>query len=199
MKKYIIIAGVPRAGKSTISKLIAKKFGYQHISMDSIIAGIEKTFPETGVDTGSEIGFVDNIRYISSKMSPFIKAMMDSGEYDECDYGVVIDMYQILPCDFMTYIDQGKCDLFYFINSDVTAEERLKLLYDFDTPEDYSYHKSDSYKVEMCEEIVEVSHLFENECKKHGIQYFHTSHKRNDVIDSFIDGIEASVIKRGMD
>ena len=49
MKKYIIIAGVPRAGKSTISKRIAKEKGYQHISMDSILAGIEKTFPETKV------------------------------------------------------------------------------------------------------------------------------------------------------
>lgn len=50
MKKHIIIAGVPRAGKSTTSQLISKVYGYQHISMDSIIAGIEKTFPETGVD-----------------------------------------------------------------------------------------------------------------------------------------------------
>lgn len=45
MKKYIIIAGVPRAGKSTVSQMIAKQMGYQHISMDSVIAGIEKVFP----------------------------------------------------------------------------------------------------------------------------------------------------------
>ena len=42
MKKYVIIAGVPRAGKSTISKRNAKQKGYQHISMDAILAGIEK-------------------------------------------------------------------------------------------------------------------------------------------------------------
>lgn len=42
MKKYVIIAGVPRVGKSTISKRIAKQKGYQHISMDAILAGIEK-------------------------------------------------------------------------------------------------------------------------------------------------------------
>ncbi|GFI65799.1 shikimate kinase [Lachnospiraceae bacterium] len=50
MKKHIIIAGVPRSGKSTISQKIASHLGYQHISMDSIIAGIERVFPETGVD-----------------------------------------------------------------------------------------------------------------------------------------------------
>ncbi len=51
MKKHIIIAGVPRAGKSTMSQMISKKYGYQHISMDSIIAGFERNFPETGIST----------------------------------------------------------------------------------------------------------------------------------------------------
>ncbi len=188
MKKYLIIAGVPRAGKSTISKKIAKKFGYQHISMDSIIAGIEKTFPETGIDTGSEAAAITNIKYISSKMLPFIKAMIDSGEYDECEYGVVIDMYQILPCDFMKYIDQEKSELFYFINSDVTVKQRLRLLLQHDTPDDYSYHKSDSYKLDMCEEIVEVSHLLESECNEYGIKYYNTSYNRNEIINKFIEG-----------
>ena len=44
MKNNIIIAGVPRAGKSTVAHLLARRFGYQHISMDSIIAGFEKCF-----------------------------------------------------------------------------------------------------------------------------------------------------------
>lgn len=46
----MIIAGVPRAGKSTISHLLSRQYGYQYISMDSIIAGFEKCFPETGVN-----------------------------------------------------------------------------------------------------------------------------------------------------
>ena len=86
MKKHIIIAGVPRSGKSTISQMIAKQYGYQHISMDSIIAGIEKTFPETGISTHAEIDEQKNLEFISSKISCFIKNMMASGEYDECDY-----------------------------------------------------------------------------------------------------------------
>ncbi len=125
-------------------------------------------------------------------MSPFIKAMMDSGEYDECDYGVVIDMYQMLPCDFIKYIYQDKCDLFYFINSDVTVEERFKMIYEFDTPDDYSYHKSDAYKLEMCEEIVEVSQLFKDECMKYDINYCNTSYDRGQIIETFIEGLSDS-------
>lgn len=189
MKKYIIIAGVPRAGKSTICKMIAKKYGYQHISMDSIIAGIEKIFPETNINTDSDLSVIENIKWISSKMTPFIKAMMDSGEYDECDYGVVFDMYQILPSDFVKHIDQKKCDLFYFINADVKAEERLEHLLRYDTSDDYSYHKSAIYKQEMCEEIVAVSRVFKEECLKHGFKYFNTSYDRTETFNDFIKSL----------
>lgn len=83
--------------------MIAKQMGYQHISMDSVIAGIEKVFPETKIDTDSSDDLQSNLVFISSKMAPFIRAMMDSGEYDECDYGVVIDIYQLLPVDYMNF------------------------------------------------------------------------------------------------
>ena len=103
MKKHIIIAGVPRAGKSTVSQMIAKQLGYQHISMDSVIAGIEKVFPETGIDTDAAVEPQTNLEYISSKMAPFIKAMMDSGEYNECDYGMVIDISAITQRLYKVY------------------------------------------------------------------------------------------------
>ena len=83
MKNNIIIAGVPRAGKSTIAHMLSKKYGYQHVSMDSIIAGFEKCFPETGVSTYQGLSSMDTLKVISSKMAPFVRAMMGSGEYDE--------------------------------------------------------------------------------------------------------------------
>nr|MCR5767021.1 hypothetical protein [Lachnospiraceae bacterium] len=83
MKNNIIIAGVPRAGKSTVSHMLFEKYGYQHVSMDSIIAGFEKCFPETGVSTYQGLSSLETLRVISSKMAPFVRAMLDSGEYDE--------------------------------------------------------------------------------------------------------------------
>lgn len=185
----MIIAGVPRAGKSTVSKMIAHKLGYQHISMDSIIAGIEKTFPETKVNTHATVGCEENLRYISSKMAPFIKAMMASGEYDECDYGMVIDMYQILPEDYIQYIDPEICDIYYFITSDVTPEERFQILKEKDTPEDYTYYHSDEENYEDCVEIVEISKLLKEQCEAHNLPYFETAHDRVNVLNQFMAGL----------
>ena len=190
MKKHIIIAGVPRSGKSTISQKIANDFGYQHISMDSIIAGIESVFPETNIDSDADTDPYENIQYISSKMAPFIRAMMDSGEYDECDYGTVIDIYQLLPQHYVQYIDSSVCDIYYFGTSEVTPEERYELLKKYDTPRDYTYYKSEEENKKSCAEIVAVSKQIKEQCRIHDLPYYDTSHDREQVFKAFFNHLE---------
>lgn len=80
------------------------------------------------VNSDADTDLQENIRYISSKMALYIRAMMDSGEYNECDYGMVIDIFQLLPQHFIQYIDSCLCDIYYFGTSEVTPEERYELL-----------------------------------------------------------------------
>ncbi len=190
MKKYIIIAGVPRAGKSTISKKIAKEKGYQHISMDSILAGIEKIFPETNIHTGAPGNVMDKFRFISSKVAPFISAMMDSGEYEECDYGVVIDVYQLTPHDFVTHITEERAEVYFVITPDITPEERFRILKEFDTPKDYTYFHSDEENRDDCASIVEISNWLKSQCVKYKLPYIDTTYNRENKIQEFIDALE---------
>ena len=190
MKKHIIIAGVPRSGKSTISQKIANDFGYQHISMDSIIAGIESVFPETNIDSDADTNPYENTLYISSKMAPFLRAMMDSGEYDECDYGMVIDIYQLLPQHYVQYIDSSVCDIYYFGTSEVTPEERYELLKKYDTPRDYTYYKSEEENKKSCAEIVAVSKQIKEQCRIYDLPYYDTSHDREQVFKAFFNHLE---------
>ncbi len=90
MNNNLIIAGVPRAGKSTIANTLSKEFGYQHVSMDSINAGFENAFPELGINTHSDLPSIELLRHISAKIAPFIKAIMKRGEYDEFEPGMVL-------------------------------------------------------------------------------------------------------------
>lgn len=191
MKKHIIISGVPRAGKSTVSRMISKAYGYQHISMDSIIAGIEKTFPETGINSDAkDIDCLENVLRISSKIAPFIRAMTDSGEYDELDYGMVIDVFQLLPSDYVKYIDRDVCDIYYFITSDVSPEERFALLKKYDTPKDYTYYKSDRENMDGCKDIAEISRFYREQCTEHNLPYFETAKNRNIIFEEFVEHLK---------
>ena len=186
MKNNIIVAGVPRAGKSTVSHLLATKYGYQHVSMDSIIAGFEKCFPETGVSTYCGLSSMDTLRMISGKMAPFVRAMLESGEYDEHEPGMVLDMYQLLPEDYDKYIRGANCDIVYFITSDVTPEERFQIQKKYDTEKDYTFYKPDEELREGAEYIVEQSILIREQCKKLGLRYYETARNRDQAIQSFL-------------
>lgn len=186
MKNNIIIAGVPRAGKSTISHQLAKQYGYQHISMDSIIAGFEKCFPETGVNTYAGLSSMDTLHLISNKIAPFIRAMLDSGEYDEFKPGMVLDIYQLLPEDYMKYIHGANCEIFYFITSDVTPEERFAIQKKYDTEKDYTFYKLDKVLREGAEYIVEQSICMKEQCQKYGLLYFETARDRERTFHHFL-------------
>ncbi len=186
MKNSIIVAGVPRAGKSTISHRLAARFGYQHISMDSIIAGFEKCFPETGVNTYAGLSSMETLRMISGKMAPFVRAMLDSAEYDEFEPGMVLDMYQLLPEDYMKYIHGANCEIFYFLTSDVTPEERFVIQKKYDTKKDYTFYKSDEELREGAVYIVEQSILMKEQCQKYGLRYFETAKDREQVFEEFL-------------
>ena len=186
MKNNIIIAGVPRAGKSTISNLLSKQYGYQHVSMDSIIAGFEKCFPETGVSTDQGLSSLDTLRVISVKMAPFVRAMLESGEYDEFTPGMVLDMYQLLPEDYDKYIRGANCEIVYFITSDVTPEERFMIQKKYDTEKDYTFYKSDEELREGAEYIVEQSVLMKKQCEKYGLPYYETAREREQVFQRFL-------------
>ena len=186
MKNNIIIAGVPRAGKSTISHRLATHYGYQHISMDSIIAGFEKCFPETGVNTYSGLSSMDTLRLISGKMAPFIRAMLESGEYNEFKPGMVLDIYQLLPEDYMKYIHGADCEIFYFITSDVTPEERFAIQKRYDSEKDYTFYKPDEELREGAVYIVEQSICMKEQCQKYSLPYFETAREREQVFQYFL-------------
>ncbi len=155
--------------------------------MDSIIAGIERVFPETGVNSEADTDIQENIQYISSKMALFIRAMLDSGEYNECDYGMVIDIFQLLPEHYIQHIDSSLCNIYYLGTSEVTSEERYELLKKYDTHKDYTFYKSEKENKEECADIVTISKKLKEHCSIYNLPYFDTSYNRERIFKDILD------------
>ena len=180
----IIIAGVPRAGKSTVASLLSRRFGYQRISMDAIIAGFEKCFPETGVNTYQGLSSMDTLRVISGKMAPFVRVMLENSGFDP---GMVVDMYQLLPEDYVKHIHGVDCGIIYLITSDVTPEERFRIQREYDTEKDYTFHRTDEELLENAGYIVEQSLLMKEQCERYGLPYYETAKNREQTIQRLLD------------
>ena len=197
MKQNIIIAGVPRAGKSTLSSMLTK-YGYTHVSMDSIIAGFERVFPETGINTYAGMSSLDTFITISKKIAPFINAMMGSVEYGEHGVGAVFDVYQLLPCDYVKHIkprtneieiDSYDVKIVYLGSSDVTPNERFAIQKQYDTERDYTFYKTDEELREGAGYIVEQSNLIKEQCRQYGLPYYDTSYNRFETFEKIIRNI----------
>lgn len=192
--KHLIIAGVPRSGKSTLSRRVAKALGWQHVCMDAIIAGFEQCFPETGIDTGLSVNkdksSMEILHIISGRIGPFLRAMTSPEEYDQKNGPMVIDMYQLLPEDYVRYLDPEVCDVLYLLTGDVTAEERCRIQKEFDTPEDYTYELSDEDRLEGARYLVEQSGLMREQCERLGLPYYETARDRESVLDEILARIE---------
>lgn len=189
--KHLIIAGVPRSGKSTLARRIARELGWQHISMDAVIAGFEQCFPETGVDTGISVNkdksSLEILHIISGKIAPFLRAMTSREEYDQQNGPMVIDMYQLLPEDYVKFLDPEICEILYLLTGDVTPEERFAIQKQYDTPEDYTYDLSDEERMEGCEYLVEQSRMIREQCERLGLPFYETAHDRESVLEGILE------------
>jgi len=154
--------------------------------MDSIIAGFERVFPELGIDTSAEMPSLERLHNISAKIAPFIKAMMDSGEYDEFEPGMVLDVYQLLPEYYTEYLYHSNCNIFYFITSETTPEERLSILKAYDTEKDYTFYKHDEELRKRCIELIEESKYIKAQCTKYNLPFYETAINRKEVFEEFL-------------
>lgn len=56
-------------------------------------------------------------------------------------YGLVIDVCQLMPEDYLRNIDTNLCDIIYLVTECETTEERVKLLDAYDDENQYTFYK----------------------------------------------------------
>lgn len=186
MYKNIFIMGPGRAGKTTLSKMINRKYGYSIISIDDIVTALE-VFPEI------HITWEGNHVKTAEQMAPFlIKYLKELSEgnkfYDGCKTvieGTDIDFEKLIP-----YINQEKTLLIGLTYNERTKEDMFNIIREHDTEDDWSYYLSDEKLREYCEYYMEINEFFDRKFKEYNIPSFDTSFEREKVLNKIMDNLE---------
>lgn len=194
ISKHIIIAGVPRSGKTTVCSLLANSKKYQHLCMDAIIKGFEDNFIETGVTT-----YVENpdtmVCDMSKKIAPFVNSIIEANNYDKLNYKLAIDLLEITPEDFVNFIDNKYVDIYFFGTPNLTPKENFERIRKYDTEDEYTYYLSNEELLKRCERFIDISKFLEKECKKYNLPFIDTSYNREEKIDEVVNCILEKIKK----
>lgn len=184
-KKHIIIAGVPRVGKTTVCSKLAQSLKYQHLAMDAIMIAFEEALPKMGIKHTDRWDVVET----SKQIIKFVARMAQTGNYDKLDYRVAFDLYHITPKDYFENVDKGCCDIYFLGYPNITVEEKLKEIRKFDTQYDWTSKKSDDIIIEYLKDYIDISKWLQEECKKYQLPFVDVSHNREKVIDDLVRNI----------
>lgn len=186
MYKNVFIMGPGRTGKTTLSKMINKKYGYSIISIDDIVTSLE-AFPNLNISWDGEH------KKISKQMSDFlIKYLKELSEgnkfYDGCKTvieGTDIDFERLIP-----NIDQNKYLLIGLTYNQKTKEDLFNTIRKYDTEDDWTYYLTDEQLEEYCEQYIKLNKYFNEKFKEYKIISFDTSNNREKVLTDIVNNLE---------
>lgn len=188
--KNVLIIGVARAGKTTLSNMIKQKYNqYNIIQADSIIWGIIR-------GTGKEEYYTKNIKarkeLVHSKQFQriILEIYKAAIKHDINNYGTILDSGQLEP----KYVKElmGMENLFCVClgHGDLNQNEIVRLCREYDTPKDWTYRIPDEQLLINAEKWSEKNELLKKQCPQFGIPYIDTSKNREEILKSILSLLE---------
>ena len=186
MYKNILIIGSGRAGKTTLSKMIHKKYGYSINSLDDVITALG-SIPEF------KINYKTDDKIVSKVMAPFtIKFIEELSEgnkfYDGCKTvieGTDIDIDLVYP-----NINLDKTLVIGLTYNDIDEDKLYQNIKKYDTEDDWTYWCNDKELKEYCKKFIERNKYFKEKLEQYNILSFDTSFNREKVLGEVLVLIE---------
>ena len=183
MNKNILIIGPARSGKTTLSRLLSKKYGYNVINLDDIINAFEG-IPECGIKhDGNEIA-------TAQKLGKFLKRyLIELSEgpnfYNGIKFvieGTHIDFEEIMPMlNEEKY--KEKYEVIGLLYNNLTADELYNNIKKYDTEDDWTYWCNDEELKGNSRYFIERNKYFYNKFNEYGIKTYDISSDREKILN----------------
>lgn len=188
--KNIIIIGVARAGKTTLSNMIKDRYNqYNVIHSDNIAWGIIRGL-------GKEEYYTEHIEERKEWIhgDKFQRILLEickaSISKDEKEYGTILDTGQLEPKYAKQLIDMGNVYCICLGHGTLDKQGIMNLCREHDTEKDWTYKIPDEQLEVNAKKWDEKNKLMRTECPKYGREYIDTSKERERVLSSILGRID---------
>lgn len=188
--RNILIIGVARTGKTTLSNMIKEKYNqYNLIHSDSIVWGMIR-------GSEKEEFYVKNIKarkeweHGAEFQKMLVEIFRASIKKDKTGFGNILETGQLEPKYISDLIKKENIYCICLGHSNLDKKGIIKLCREHDTDEDWSSKLTDEQLGINADKWVEKNELLKNECPKYGIRYIDTSKNRNKILQQIVTEID---------
>ncbi len=185
--KSIAIFGSSRSGKSTLAKMIAKKYQNYHIIIgDDIQWAFQETLPNNNINNSGGSGMIHDFPNFLSCL--FYKSM----KRNQGELNYIVESCDITPNKANDLFNNNNTILLFLGTPNQTPEEYFHDIKKYQTKKDWTFDRSDEHLLKHSKHWIEKSKEYQSECKKLGIWFVDTSFNREKVLQETLEKIIAN-------
>lgn len=189
--KNIAIFGASRSGKSTLAKMICKKYPNYHIIIgDAIRKAYSEFLPQNNINNKEAAGIIED-----KDFSKFLACIFHRSIYkSQGDYNYIIDACDISPENAKELFERQDTKIIFLGYPKQTEEEHLIQIKKYEKKSDWSYYKTEEYMKKHAKIWTSYSREFEEKCKKLDICFVDTSFNRDKVLNETMNELEKIIL-----
>ena len=193
MMKNILIMGIGRAGKTTLSKMIKDKCNsYNLIHSDAlkwamIRAKDEEQYYRKNVDKQKEF---EHGEYFQRALLELYNSLIRE---DTKEYGYILESGQLHPKIVKEMIDFDNTIVLCLGLGNFKPDDIVNQCITYDTEESWTYGLSKEYLLEYAKDWYNCNEMLKIECPKYGIKYIDTSKDRKEILVKILNDILKSI------
>lgn len=196
--KNILIMGIGRAGKTTLSEKLKEKYNsYNLIHSDSIKWGIIRAEQKEDYyrkNIAEQKEFETSEKFQRTLLEIF-RSLINN---DIKHYGYILESGQLEPKIVSELIDFENTIVICLGHGELTKEDIINLCLEHDRPKDWSYKMSYEDLEKHAESWAEKNQLLKRECPKYGIEYIDTSKDREKVLIEILEKLSREIEKNNI-
>jgi adenylate kinase family enzyme len=167
--KNFIIGGVPRSGKSILSKRLCSTLAMAYFPLDSLVSTFGRVFPELGISHTSE----DHIA-VCDQLWPFVCEWITHLVYEDLSF--LFDGYHLQPTNIRKDIDPQAFNILFLGYPHAQPAQKAAEIRQYARKGDWTETLDEEALTALVRRYIDESKHLQAECLQYGFDFIDLSH-----------------------